>query len=202
MKRLTILFFFVFSLIVLTLPSQAQAATCSDYANQAEAQAAADTIDGDGDGIYCESLPCPCSEEAGGGDESGESSNPDQCKKPKTVQKLSFSKKKYPNIRRHYIKAVALGWGRTLVVNRDGADARRNKLLKDIPTKKGYDRDEYPPAVGRGTTFPWLMRGDDPVGWKASVMYVPSSENRSHGSVMGRLLRPFCNGTKFRYAFK
>ena len=49
------------------LPSQASAATCSDYSNQAEAQRAADTRDADGDGIYCESLPCPCSTGSGGG---------------------------------------------------------------------------------------------------------------------------------------
>lgn len=34
-------------------PAGAQAATCSDYTNQAEAQRAADTRDADGDGIYC-----------------------------------------------------------------------------------------------------------------------------------------------------
>jgi hypothetical protein len=34
-------------------PIARAAATCSDYANQAEAQRAADTVDGDGDGIYC-----------------------------------------------------------------------------------------------------------------------------------------------------
>jgi hypothetical protein len=45
---------------VVTLPSSASAATCSDYGTQAEAQRAADTRDADGDGIYCESLPCPC----------------------------------------------------------------------------------------------------------------------------------------------
>ena len=42
------------------LPSPASAATCADYATQADAQRAADTRDPDGDGIYCESLPCPC----------------------------------------------------------------------------------------------------------------------------------------------
>jgi hypothetical protein len=45
---------------VVTLPSSASAATCSDYGTQADAQRAADTRDADGDGIYCESLPCPC----------------------------------------------------------------------------------------------------------------------------------------------
>jgi hypothetical protein len=34
-------------------PIARAAATCSDYANQAEAQRAADTVDADGDGIYC-----------------------------------------------------------------------------------------------------------------------------------------------------
>jgi hypothetical protein len=29
-------------------------------------------------------------------------------------------------------------------------------------------------------------------------MYVPSAENRSHGSK----LRRFCNGTRFRYTFR
>ena len=43
--------------------------------------------------------------------------------------------------------------------------------------------------------------GSDPRGWKADVAYVPSSENRSHGSTMGIKLRRFCDGTRFRYVF-
>jgi micrococcal nuclease len=43
-------------------PPSAQAAVCADYANQKEAQEHHDTLDADGDGIYCESLPCPCSD--------------------------------------------------------------------------------------------------------------------------------------------
>jgi hypothetical protein len=35
----------------------------------------------------------------------------------------------------------------------------------------------------------------------ADVMYVRSSENRSHGSSLGAKLRRFCNGTRFRYVF-
>ena len=48
------------------LPSPAAAATCSDFQTQAAAQHAANTRDADGDGIYCESLPCPCSRAKGG----------------------------------------------------------------------------------------------------------------------------------------
>src|SRR4051812_47096417 len=81
------------------------AATCSDYANQKAAQDAADTVDADGDGIYCESLPCPCSTEAGGGGGGGPS-----CTKPTGVQRVVFSKTKYPNIRKHFRAAVRHGW--------------------------------------------------------------------------------------------
>lgn len=41
----------------------ASAATCANYATQQAAQDAKDTYDGDGDGIFCETLPCPCSPE-------------------------------------------------------------------------------------------------------------------------------------------
>ncbi len=46
---------------LLATAQPAHAATCSDYPTQAAAQFAGDTIDADNDGIYCESLPCPCS---------------------------------------------------------------------------------------------------------------------------------------------
>jgi hypothetical protein len=113
------------------------------------------------------------------------------------VQNITFSSTKYPKIRQHFLKALRKGWPRILVVNRPGADARRARLLEDVPTRDGYDRDEYPPAVDRGRGF--HIRGINPRGWMADVAYVPSSDNRSHGSTMGIKLRRFCNGTKFRY---
>jgi hypothetical protein len=48
-------------LLVLVVPATSHAAVCADYSNQAAAQGAGDTVDADDDGIYCESLPCPCS---------------------------------------------------------------------------------------------------------------------------------------------
>jgi hypothetical protein len=116
------------------------------------------------------------------------------------VQNITFSKTRYPNIRRHFVAARRGGWPRTLVLNRPGADARRERLLEDIATRAGFDRDEYPPAVGRGRGKR-LARGSHPRGWMADVAYVPSSENRSHGSTMGIKLRRFCDGTRFRYVF-
>lgn len=44
-------------------PIARASAVCADFSNQAAAQAAANTRDTDNDGIYCESLPCPCSPE-------------------------------------------------------------------------------------------------------------------------------------------
>jgi hypothetical protein len=91
-----------------------------------------------------------------------------------------------------------------MVLNRKGADARRDRLLDGMPTRPGFDRDEYPAAVGRGRPNGdqrGLVRGINPVGWMADVAYVPSPENRSHGSSLGAKLRAFCDGTRFRYVF-
>jgi hypothetical protein len=197
--RRSLLYILLTVLGLAALPASASAATCSDYPNQAAAQRAADTRDSDGDGVYCESLPCPCLKPGGGG---GPTTTPRTrgCTKPTRVTSISFSKTKYPNIRRHFLDAVRKGWPRTLVLNRPGASARRDRLLRDIPTKPGFDRDEYPPAVGRGKG-PGLTRGVHPVGWMADVRCVLSAENRSHGSALGSKLRRFCNGTRFRYVF-
>ena len=120
-------------------------AVCADYPNQAAAQRAADTVDADGDGIYCESLPCPCLKpgDAGGAnpadaDTGAEPPTPTAgCPRPAGVQPISFSKTKYPNIRRHAERAIRKGWPSVLVLNRPGADARRDRLLEDVPTRAG-----------------------------------------------------------------
>jgi hypothetical protein len=201
MPRLLALLVVLVGLVVLAVPASADnvpvahaAATCSDYPNQAAAQQAADTR-----------LPCPCSSVAGGSGAPAPAPAPApaepkrSCVVTGSTQPIGFSKTKYPDIRRHYLAAVKKGWPRILVLNRPGAEARRAKLLADVPTREGYDRDEYPPAVARGRGF--HIRGGDPRGWKADVAYVPSSENRSHGSTMGIKLKRFCNGQKFKYVF-
>jgi hypothetical protein len=195
--------------VVLVLPGAAHAAACADYSTQADAQRAMDTRDADGDGVYCESLPCPClkpGEDGGGGNPTPAPSPKPKasCTRPPGVQRIVFSRAKYPNVRRHYILAVGRGWPRVMVVNRKGADARRDRLLEGFPTRPGFDRDEYPAAVGRGRPNGHqrgLVRGINPIGWMADVAYVPSTENRSHGSSLGAKLRGFCDGTRFQYAF-
>jgi hypothetical protein len=193
-------------LVVAWTPHAASAATCDDYSNQADAQRAMDTRDADG--IYCESLPCPClkpGDDGGGGGNPTPAPKPNaSCTRPAGVQRIVFSRSKYPNIRRHYILAVGRGWPRVMVINRKGADDRRDRLLEGFPTRPGFDRDEYPAAVGRGKANGdkrGLVRGINPVGWMVDVAYVPSSENRSHGSSLGAKLHGFCDGTRFQYAF-
>jgi len=206
MRRITPYLAVVAVLVGVPSLTPASAAACSDYPNQAAAQAAHDTRDADGDGIYCESLPCPCTKggSASGSDRSrptsGVATQPATCIRSKGIVSIGFSGTKYPTIRQHVLDAIATGWPRTLVLNRRGAGARRDRLLRDIPTRTGFDRDEYPPAVGRGRG-PRLTRGKSPRGWNADVRYVPSRENRSHGSTMGIKLRRFCDGVRFRYVF-
>ena len=64
---------------------------------------------------------------------------------PSAVQNISFSKTKYPNIRRHYLDALRKGWPRTLVLNRSGADARHNRLLAPHPTRPSPFRNHLGP---------------------------------------------------------
>jgi hypothetical protein len=124
------------------------------------------------------------------------------CESPSGVQRIVFSAAKCPNLSRHFRRAVhRRGWPLVLIVNRRNADERRERLLRDVPTRDGFDRDEYPPAVGRGRG-PRLERGRHPRGWKADLRHVPSSENRSHGASLGAKLERFCNGVRFRYVFR
>jgi hypothetical protein len=156
----------------------AQAATCASYSTQAAAQRAQDTRDADGDGVYCESLPCPCAKGNGGGG-SRQPAAPSGgtttgCTRPRGVVPIGFSATKYPHIRAHVQGALRRGWPRILVLNRPGADARRERLLSGRSTRPGMDRDEYPPAIGRGRGA-HLARGSNPRGWLADVMLVPSA---------------------------
>lgn len=124
-----------------------------------------------------------------------------RCQKTKTVQKLRFSKTTFANVRRHYRVAIRRGWPKTLVLNRRGAAARTKKVLARIKTKAGYDRDQYPPAIGRGRGKE-LTQGRKPRGWVADVGYVLSPETLVFEVTLYVKLMRFCGGTKFRYVFR
>jgi Deoxyribonuclease NucA/NucB len=168
-------------------PVARAAATCADYSNQAAAQRAADTRDADGDGVYCESLPCPCSAAAGDGTAPDSEPQPrsDGCKRTKRSVLVRFSRRRWPNIADH-IADVRGRYPSVLHLDRPGAAANRREATRGIPTRKGYDRDEYPPALSREG------------GAGADVRYVRSSENRSAGAYLGNRLRSYCNRQAFR----
>ena len=87
----------------------------------------------------------------------------------------------------HAHRAVLDGAPQVLTLDRPDADAHRAASLRGIPTKPGYDRDEYPPATS--------AQG----GAGADVEYVRSDVNRREGAALGRQLKPFCDGQRFVY---
>ncbi|MDQ2623265.1 MAG: NucA/NucB deoxyribonuclease domain-containing protein, partial [Actinomycetota bacterium] len=118
------------------------------------------------------------------GPSTGPSTDPPGCSKPRKIVRIKLSRRKYPTVFRHLKIAVRKGFPRVTKIRRAGADQRRRKVLAGIPTKRGHDRDEWPMAMARKT-------------WKAHVMYVPISENRSAGAKVGGTLRRYCDGTRF-----
>lgn len=164
------------------------AAVCSDYESQAEAQRAADTVDGDGDGIFCESLPCPCAGPSDGDGSGSPTSEPRRaratCTRTRRVVEVGISRTRYPAVLAHIRRAIRAGWPRVLRIHRRGAEQRRTRALRGWPTKRGFDRDEWPMAMGRRT-------------WRAHVAYVPSGQNRGAGSSISLKLRRYCDGVRF-----
>lgn len=69
-------------------------------------------------------------------------------------------------------------------IDRGGADKRRQESLKGIPTKPGYDRDEWPMAV--------CEEG----GAGADVRYVTPSDNRGAGSWVVNQMSGYPDGTR------
>ena len=110
------------------------------------------------------------------------------CESPAKPITVSFSRSEYPNIITHIKESWSEGFPKILTINREGADERRDDLLQGIPTEDGFDRDEAPAASLRGEV-------------EASVMMVPSSENRSAGASLGAQIAPYCDGTDVRYRF-
>lgn len=89
-----------------------------------------------------------------------------------------------PKSAEHAADAQRRGFSRLGTIDRDGAEARGRQSLRNsgLPTKPGFDRDEYPPKV-------FLENGG-----RASVCYVPSADNQLAGSLLGGQTRVFENG--------
>ncbi len=78
----------------------------------------------------------------------------------------------------------------TYTIDRTGASTMRTESLKDYPSRPGYDRDEWPPAV--------FKEG----GQGASVRYISPSDNRGLGAFLGNQIAPYANGTRIRIKFE
>jgi len=85
----------------------------------------------------------------------------------------------------HARAAVLAGEPRVLHIDRVHAKTHRTVSLRGTPTKRGFDRDEYPPAAS--------AEG----GAGANVAYVESRDNRSAGSRMKLQLKRYCDGQAF-----
>ncbi len=102
------------------------------------------------------------------------------------IIEISISKSKYPQSTKHIQDAIQSGQPDILTINRDGTKANRKASLAGIDKVKGYDLDEYPPAM--------FKEG----GQGASVRPILPSDNRGAGAVIGMKLRPFPDGTRVR----
>ncbi|QNH49303.1 sporulation protein [Bacillus sp. PAMC28571] len=103
---------------------------------------------------------------------------------------VQFPKERYPETGSHIQEAIRKGHSDVCTIDRNGADARRQESLKGIPTKPGFDRDEWPMAV--------CLEG----GKGASVQYVSPSDNRGAGSWVGHQISEFPDGKRILFIVK
>ncbi|MGG4453809.1 NucA/NucB deoxyribonuclease domain-containing protein [Brevibacillus porteri] len=103
---------------------------------------------------------------------------------------IVFPSDRYPETAKHIKEAVASGKSSVCTIDRNGADKNRDESLKGIPTKKGYDRDEWPMAM--------CAEG----GTGADIKYIKPSDNRGAGSWISNQLEDFPDGTKVEIVVK
>lgn len=96
---------------------------------------------------------------------------------------MAFPSDRYPETAKHIKDAINEGHSEVCTIDRDGAEERREQSLKDVPSKKGYDRDEWPMAM--------CKEG----GEGASVEYISPADNRGAGSWVGHRLTDYPDGT-------
>ncbi|WP_409178196.1 DNA-entry nuclease [Brevibacillus fortis] len=103
---------------------------------------------------------------------------------------IVFPSDRYPQTAKHIEEAIASGKSAICTIDRDGADENRVESLNGIPTKKGYDRDEWPMAL--------CAEG----GTGAHIKYISPSDNRGAGSWISNQLEDFPDGTKVEIVVK
>ncbi|AIQ37216.1 DNA-entry nuclease [Paenibacillus sp. FSL R5-0345] len=106
------------------------------------------------------------------------------------VVQLIFPSDRYPETAKHIQDAIAKGESATCTINREQAEENRKESLRGIPTKKGYDRDEWPMAMC------------DEGGEGADIEYITPKDNRGAGSWVGNQLEDYADGTRVEFMFK
>lgn len=106
------------------------------------------------------------------------------------VVQLTFPSDRYPETAKHIQDAIAKGESATCTIDREQAEENRKESLKGVPTKKGYDRDEWPMAM--------CQEG----GTGADIKYITPSDNRGAGSWVGNQLEDYADGTRVEFIFE
>jgi hypothetical protein len=91
---------------------------------------------------------------------------------------------RYPETMAHIAAAIRAGASAICTIDRNGAESNREASLRGIPTKKGFDRDEWPMAM--------CNEGGD----GANIAYVSPKDNRGAGSWIGNQLADLKDGTR------
>jgi len=204
-------------------PIARASAVCADFPNQSAAQAAANTRDTDNDGIYCESLPCPCSPEwhaqHGGTPGTPPPPTPDPppplppappTPEPEPMPPAEPQPQPEPSepeptpacTSTRSIVRVGISRTRYPAVIRHMKVAIRAGWPKVMTlNRKGADqrRDR---ALRGWRTRRGFDRDEFPMAfgrktWRTHVAYVPSGQNRGAGATIGVKLRRYCDGVRF-----
>ena len=106
------------------------------------------------------------------------------------IPEITLPKDRWNQAVQHADDAMNNGHPDTYTIDRPGASARRSESLKGYPTKTGFDRDEWPPAV--------FKEG----GEGASIRYISPSDNRGLGAYLRNQIAPYENGAKVKIKVK
>lgn len=100
---------------------------------------------------------------------------------------LEFPVDRYPETGKHIQEAIRKGHSSICTLDRDRAEENRNESLRGIPTREGFDRDEWPMAA--------CAEG----GAGAHVKYIDPSDNRGAGSWFSHQARDYPDGTRIKF---
>ncbi|ADM70819.1 Sporulation-specific extracellular nuclease [Paenibacillus polymyxa E681] len=103
---------------------------------------------------------------------------------------LQFPSGRYPETAEHIKEAIQAGKSSICTIDREGAEQNRKHSLAGVPTRKGYDRDEWPMAM--------CAEG----GKGANVKYIAPKDNRGAGSWVSHQLDEFEDGTRVKFVVK